>query len=103
MAPAPELDAANLVGSAKVVAVARLAQPTPLTGRVTGPSTNGLGTIVLASLVTRIGDEKLGATAAFASGRVAAHREPDLEEAQSGRKSKRRIRRTRNPKKEEEI
>jgi len=74
MAPAPELNAPDLLGSAEVVAVASLAQPPPLTGCVTGPPTSGLGTIVLASLVTRIGDEKLGATAAFASDLVAAHR-----------------------------
>ena len=86
MAPAPELDAADLVGSAKVVAVARLAQPPPLTGHVTGPPTKGLGTIVLTSLVTRIGDEKLGATTAFASSLVAAHGVRHLEDAQSGRK-----------------
>jgi len=86
MSLAPEFDTQDLVGSAEVVAVASFAEPAPLTGCLAGLPTSGLGTIVLAGFVTRIGNEKLGATAAFASGLLAAHREPQLKEAQSGRK-----------------
>src|SRR5688572_5976726 len=89
MTLAPELDAQQLVGTAEVVAVAGLAQPAPLTGGFAGLPTRGLGTVVLAGLVTRIGEEKLGATAAFASGLLAAHREPHHAERLRGRKLKR--------------
>jgi len=92
MALAPELDAEHLVGTAEVIAVGGFAQPAPLTGGLAGLPTSGLGTIVLAGLVTRIGNEKLGATAAFASGLLAAHREPLLKEAQPGRKRKKKNR-----------
>jgi hypothetical protein len=97
MALAPELDAAHLVGTAEVVAVAGLAQPAPLTGGLAGLPTSGLGTIVLAGLVTRIGNEKLGATAAFASGLLAAHREPQLKEVASARKRKKKNRKKTKP------
>src|SRR5437016_14480510 len=86
MALAPELDAAHLVGTAEIVAIGSFAQPAPLTGGLAGLPTSGLGTIVLAGLATRIGKEKLGATVAFASGLLAAHREPHLKGAQAGRK-----------------
>jgi hypothetical protein len=92
MTLAPELDAAHLVGTAEVVAVARFAQPSPLAGGLAGPPTIRLGTIVLAGFVARIGNEKLGATAAFASGVLAAHREAHLKEAQPGRKRKKKNR-----------
>jgi len=92
MALAPELDAAHLIGTAEVVPVGGFAQPAPLTGGLAGLPTSGLGTIVLAALVTRIGNEKLGATVAFASGLLAAHREPHLKEAQPGRKRKKKNR-----------
>ena len=89
MTLAPELVAQELVGTAEVVAVAGLAQPAALTGGLAGLLTSGLGTIVLASLVTRIGNEKLGATAAFASGLLTAHRELHHAERLRGRKLKR--------------
>src|SRR5438128_2295095 len=73
MTLAPELDAADLVGSPEVVAIAGLAQPAPLTGCLAGLSTRGVRTIVLAALVTRIRNEQLGARPAFASGLLAAH------------------------------
>jgi len=92
MTLAPEFDAEDLVGSAEVVSVAGFAQPSLLAGGLAGLLTSGLGTIVLAALVTRIGNEKLGATAAFASGLLAAHREPHLKEAQPGRKRKKKNR-----------
>jgi hypothetical protein len=92
MALAPKFDAEDLVGSAEVVAVAGLAQPPPLAGGLAGQPTSGLGTIVLAGFVAWIGNEKLGATAAFASGLLAAHREPQLKEAQPGRKRKKKNR-----------
>jgi hypothetical protein len=102
MTLAPEFDAQDLVGSAEVVSVAGFAQPSPLAGGLAGLPTSRLGTIVLAGFVTRIGNEKLGATVAFASGLFAAHREPQLREAKSGRKRKKKNRRTRSRKKEEE-
>ena len=103
MAIAPELDAAHLVGTAEVVAVAGLAQPAALTGGLAGLLTSGLGTIVLASLVTRIGNEKLGATAAFASALCSAHREPHHSEGLRGKKTSKDTGRRRNRKKEEKI
>jgi hypothetical protein len=89
MTLAPEFHPQDLVGTAKVVAVAGLAQPASLTGGLAGLPTRGLGTVVLAGLVTRIGEEKLGATAAFASGLLKAHREPHHAERLRGRKLKR--------------
>src|SRR5438093_7476614 len=47
-----------------------------------------LRTIVLAGFVTRSGDEKLGATAASASGLLAAHGEPHLKEQRSTARKK---------------
>ena len=91
MALAPKLDAANLIGSSKVVAVASLAQPPSLAGGLTGLLASGLGAIALAVSGPRIGKEKLGATTAFASALRAAHREPDLEGVPTGRKRKRRM------------
>jgi hypothetical protein len=89
MALAPELDTAHLVGTAEVIAVGGFAQPTPLTGGLAGLPTRGRRTVVLAGFVARIGNEKLGATAAFASGLLAAHREPHHAERLRGRKLKR--------------
>jgi len=103
MALAPELDAAHLIGTAEVVPVGGFAQPAPLTGGLAGLLTSGLGTIVLAVLVTRIGNEKLGATAAFASGLLEAHREFTSKKRSREENEKRRIGRRRNRKKEEQI
>ena len=103
MALAPELDAADLVRSAEVIAVAVLAQPPSLGGSLADLSASGSGTVVLPIGGARIGNEELRATTAFASGLRAAHREPDLEATQAGRKRKRRATRTRNRKKEEEL
>jgi hypothetical protein len=89
MTLAPEFHTQDLVGAAKVVAVVGFAQPAALTGGLAGLPTSGLGTIVLASLVTRIGNEKLGATAAFASALCSAHCEPHHSERLRGRKLRR--------------
>ena len=100
MALAPQLDPLDLVSSAEVVTVAVLAEPPPLAGCLTGLSASERGTVALAIFGARIGNEQLGATAAFASGLRAAHREPDPGEQRVGRKPKRRTGRKRNPKKE---
>src|SRR2546422_7835761 len=84
MALAPQLDAADLLSSAEVIAVAVLAQPSALAGCLTGMSANELGTVALAIFGPRIGKEKLGATTAFTSGLQAAHRGPHFEEAPPG-------------------
>jgi hypothetical protein len=89
MALAPQLDAANLLSSAEVVAIAVLAQPPALAGCLTGVSAAWLGTVALAIFGPWIGKEKRAATTAFASGLRAAHGEPDFEEALLGRKRKR--------------
>src|SRR6059036_1587472 len=101
MALAPQLHAPDLVSSAEVVTVAVLAQPPSLAGRLAGLAKGGRGTVALAVLSAAIGNEKLGATATFASGLRAAHRGPDLEAARSRRKRKRRTARRRNRNKEE--
>src|SRR5438132_12487145 len=103
MALAPELDTADLVSSAEVVAVAVLAQPPSLADRLTGLPASELRTIALAIFSPRVGNEQLGATAAFASGLCAAHREPHPDARRTGRKPKRRTGRKRNPKKEEKL
>jgi len=90
MAFAPLLDAADFLRSTKVVAVSVLAQPSSLAGCLAGLAARGLGTVALAVFGPRIGNEKLGATAAFASGLRVAHRGPDLAASLSGRKRKRR-------------
>ena len=87
---APQLDAADLVGSAEVVAITVLAQPSTLAGALTGFAASCAGTVVLAILGPRIGNEELGATAAFASGLSTAHRKPHLGERPTERKPKRR-------------
>src|SRR5436309_2185143 len=97
MTLAPELDAADLVGSAEVVAVAGFAQPPPLTGGLTGLSTRGGRTIVLAGLIARIRNEQLGARLAFASGLLAAHCELSSKE-RSGEENEKKENR-RGPKK----
>jgi hypothetical protein len=93
MALAPQLDAPDLVGSAKIVAVTGFAQPPSLAGGLAGLATRGLGTIPLAIVGAWIRKEKLSATTAFTSHLRAAHREPDLEATPPGRKRKRRTRR----------
>jgi len=103
MALAPQLDTADLVSSAEVVAVAVLAQPPSLTGFLTLLPASELGTVALAIFGPRIGNEQLGAAAAFASGLCAAHREPYPGARRTGRKPKRRTGRKRNPKKEEKF
>ena len=103
MALAPALDAADLVRSAEVVAVAILAQPPSLGGGLTGLPASGLATVVLAICGPRIRNEKLRATVAFASGLRLAHRELHLGDAPQGRKRKRRPERTRKRKKQEEL
>jgi len=90
MAFAPDLDTAHFVRSAEVVAVAILAEPPSLAGCLTGVSAGGLGTMALAIFGPWIGNEKLAATTAFASGLgAAAHGGPHFEEALPGRKRKR--------------
>jgi hypothetical protein len=103
MALAPQLDAADLVSSAEVVAVAVLAEPPPLAGCLTGLPASERGTVALAIFGARISHEQLGATAAFVSGLRAAHRELHPGEPRTGRKPKRRTGRKRNPKKEEKF
>src|SRR6266849_10648160 len=87
MAFAPDLDTANFVRSAKVVTVAVLPEPPSLAGCLTGLSASGLRTVVLAIFGPWIGNEKLGATTAFASRLRAAHRAPHPRERRTGRKS----------------
>jgi hypothetical protein len=89
MALAPKLDAANLIGSSKVIAVASLAQPPSLAGGLAGLLASGLGAIALTVCGPWIGEKELRATTAFASALRAAHREPDLEGVPTGRKRKR--------------
>ena len=72
-----------------MITVAVLAQPSALAGYLTGLSASGLGTVALAIFGPRIGNEKLGATTAFASGLRAAHRGLHFEEPPPGRKRKR--------------
>jgi hypothetical protein len=103
MAFAPDLDTANFVRSAEVVAVAILAEPPSMAGCLAGLSARGLGTVALAIFGPGIGNEKLGATTAFASGLRAAHREPHPRERRTGRKSKRRAEEDQKAKKEEKF
>jgi len=78
MALTPQLYAAHRLRAAEIIAVAVLAEPTSLTGRLAGVSAGGLGTIPLAIIGPRVRNKKLIATAAFASVLRAAHREPNL-------------------------
>jgi hypothetical protein len=86
---APQLNAAHLGGSPEVIAVAVLAQPPALTGCLAGLAASGMGTVTLTILSPRIGNEKLAATAAFASSLSKAHCKPQLEATAPGRKPKR--------------
>jgi hypothetical protein len=81
MTLAPQLNAADLLGSAEVVAIAILAQPLALAGCLTGLPAGEVKTVALAIFGPWIGKEKRAATTAFASGFRAAHGEPDFEEA----------------------
>jgi hypothetical protein len=103
MTLAPQLDAADFVGSAEMVSVAIFAEPASLAGSLAGQTASGLETVALAILGPRVGNEKLGATAAFTSGQRAAHRKPYPRNPRTGRKSKKKTGRKRNPKKEEKI
>jgi len=103
MTLAPQLDTADFVSAAEMVAVAIFAEPALLAGGLAGLSASGLGTVALAIQGPRIGNEKLIATAAFASGQRAAHRKPYPGDPRTGRKSKKKIGRKRNPKKEEKF
>ena len=103
MTLAPALDAANLIRSAEVVAVAIFTHPPPLAGRLTGVPTSRLGTVALAIFSPRIGMEELAATAAFAAGQRAAHRVRHFGDARPGRKRKRRTGSRPNRKKEAEL
>jgi hypothetical protein len=75
----PLLNALDVVGSAEVVAVGPLAQPTALAGCFAGPATRFFSTEVLVSYVTVIRSEELFATPAFATLLFAAHPEPKPE------------------------
>jgi len=74
MFPPPGLDATDLVGAAKVVAVAVLAGPPLLAGPLAGLPTGRLRTVALAIFGPPIGGEERVAAAAFAPGSRAAHR-----------------------------
>jgi len=86
MLPPPGLDATDLVGSAKVVAVAMLAGPPLLAGLLTGLPTGRLGTVALAIFGPRIRGEEGVAASAFAAGSRAAHRAGHFGDAPPGRK-----------------
>jgi hypothetical protein len=90
MTLAPQLHAPDGGGSAEVVAVPVFAQPTLLTGRLTGVLTLRLGTITLAICRPRVRNEKLAAATAFSSDHRAAHRVPKPAAARFGRKSKKK-------------
>ena len=85
---APQLHSPDLIGSAEVVSVAGFAQPSPLTGRLTGLAAGGLGTVVLAIRGACIRKKEVTATTTLASGWRAAHRAPEFAAVGSGRKSK---------------
>jgi len=90
MALAPELDTANFERAAEEVTVAVFTEPSSLAGYLTGLSASRLRTVMLASFGSWIWNEKLAATAAFASGLRAAHREPHCGERRAGRKPKKK-------------
>ena len=90
MVLAPQLNAANLGGSPEVIAVAVLAQPPALTGGLADLAASRIRTVTLAILSPRVGNEKLAATAAFASSLSTAHCSPQLEATAPRRKPKRR-------------
>ena len=69
----PQLDAADLIGPPEMITVAVFAQPTMLTGCLAGLAASEVRTVTLAILGPRIGNEKLTATAAFASALSTAH------------------------------
>jgi hypothetical protein len=100
---APTSDPVHFTGPAEAVTIAVFAEPSALGGGLAGVAASRLGTVMLPIGVARIGNEHLAATAAFASARRAAHREPHLVRELTGRKRKRRPARRRNRKKEEEI
>jgi hypothetical protein len=64
---------------------------------------SGLGTIALTVLGSRIGKEKLGATAAFASALLVAHDEPHRQSDGREENQKEEPEENENPKKEEEL
>lgn len=73
MVLAPQLNAADLGGSPEVIAIAVFAQPPALTGGLAGLAASRIRTVTLAILGPRIGNEKLAATAAFASSLSTVH------------------------------
>jgi hypothetical protein len=103
MALAPGLDAADFGRSSKVIAVAIFAQPFALAVCLAGLAASGLETIALAVLSSRVGNEELGATAAFASGLRVDHAAHQLAAARSGRKRKKKTGKKMKSKKEEEL
>ena len=98
---APALDPLDVGGSTEVVAVAALAQPTPLTGGLAGLPAGGLGTVVLAIRAARIWNEEGAAAAALTSARRAAHREPTLEPKRRKEDQRKQTGRRQDLKKEE--
>jgi hypothetical protein len=103
MLPPPGLNAPDLVGAAKVVAVAVFAGPPLLAGPLAGLPTGRFGTVALAIFGPRIGGEEPVAAAAFAPGSRAAHRAGHFGNAPPERKLKSRAGRRPRRKKEGEF
>jgi hypothetical protein len=72
LAPLP--NPLHVVGTAEVISVGGLAQPTPLTGGLAGATTIGRQTVKLAIRVMSVGMEELIAAAALPSLLLGTHR-----------------------------
>ena len=77
---APLLHTPGIFRIAKIIPVARFAQPTRLTGRFAGPATIRLGTIFLMAGVSIIGLKELITTTALASSGLGTHNEGNRQE-----------------------
>ena|SRR5437016_9341004 len=72
LAPLPHTP--GVVRVPEVIAIGRLAQPTPLAGRLAGLVAGALAAVTLAPVVTIIGEEELAATTALTPLRFRTHR-----------------------------
>ena len=75
MGLAPRPDAIDVLGVPEVVAVGRFAKPPPLAGQLAGLAASGFAAVMLAIVITPIGEEKLAATTALTSLGLLTHRE----------------------------
>ena len=103
MALTPRLHAPNLIGSAEVVAIVRLAPPASLTGDLASALARRVRTEALVLDVAVVGSESPPATQALTADRLEAHRDPKQEEKGGRLNPVHAPKKIQNSKKEEEL